>query len=293
MKFHFFIFCLLLLLFNTDGIPSSTALSTPPTHRLPYQVILVLPAKESIHNTFGLTVDKTRPVIDISVEDVVKAEILPPGWINLTYHDSRYWEDHTLAERWATTGVVQAYCERRLDAIMGFADEYSLATVAKVSAGFGEGGVPVITTAGLTSSIGSRKSYPYLTRMQGSYRVMGKFMWELMVYNLKYRNVVFMYHDKKRARNKPVTSKSPKEDTKGSKEDKGEETKEEYSTQCYFSSYAVKQVLSEYDTALKTSWIAQTPHVAFDEDIPMTKEDTLELVKQASMESNGQFFLLI
>lgn len=101
-------------------------------HILPYNVVVVLPAKESPHDKFGLTIEKARPVIDIAVQDVTAAGIMPADWMNLTYHDSRYWEDTSLAERWATVGVVQAYCEHRLDMILGFADSYGLATVTKV-----------------------------------------------------------------------------------------------------------------------------------------------------------------
>jgi hypothetical protein len=74
---------------------------------LPFNVILILPERESNNDKFGLTVSKVRPVIDIAIEDVIKHGRMPPGWINITYHDSRYWEDTLLAERVSATGVIQ------------------------------------------------------------------------------------------------------------------------------------------------------------------------------------------
>ncbi|KIH50162.1 hypothetical protein ANCDUO_19762 [Ancylostoma duodenale] len=128
-------------------------------HNLPYNVLVILPAKESNNDKFGLTIERARPVIDIAVQDVVQSGRMPPGWVNLTYWDDRYWEDSALAERYATVGMVQAYCEHRLDAILGFADSYGLATVTKVSAGLNNG-VPVLTTAGMPSVLNMKKSYP-------------------------------------------------------------------------------------------------------------------------------------
>lgn len=122
-----------------DGVVKSFQSRQKREHRLPYHALLILPSKESNNDKFGLTIEKARAVIDIAVEDVIKAGIMPKNWINLTVHDSRYWEDTSLAERWSTNGVVKAWCERRLDAIFGFADSYSLATVAKISADFGNG----------------------------------------------------------------------------------------------------------------------------------------------------------
>lgn len=70
-------------------------------------MILILPEKESDNDKFGLTVPKVRPVIDIAIEDVIRHGTMPQNWINITYHDSRYWEDTLLAERISATGVVQ------------------------------------------------------------------------------------------------------------------------------------------------------------------------------------------
>ena len=62
----------------------------------------------------------------------MKKNLMPEGWINFTFVDDRMYEQISLAERWATIELFRAYYENRLDAIIGFADNYGLATVAKV-----------------------------------------------------------------------------------------------------------------------------------------------------------------
>lgn len=257
------------------------------SYKLPFNVILVLPSKESNNDKFGLTSTKARPVIDIAIEDVVKAGIMPEGWINITYHDSRYWEDTLLAERFAATGVVQAYCENRLDAILGFADAYSLATVSKISAGFREG-VPVLTTTGLNSQIGSKKSYPYVTRMTGSYSQMAESTYKFIAFNgiyttaqlpLNYKTLLFMYHDKRRALNRPQIASS-----------KGENADDLISSHCYFSLHAIKNYFKEKSDHFKESWKIQTPYVAFDEELHKTRFEIIEWLKLASEDANGKLF---
>ena len=49
---------------------------------------------------------------------------MPEGWINFTFVDDRMYEQISLAERWATIELFRAYYENRLDAIIGFADNY-------------------------------------------------------------------------------------------------------------------------------------------------------------------------
>lgn len=254
------------------------------SYKIPYNVILILPSRESSNEKFGLTSSKARPVIDIAIEDVVRAGIMPAGWINITYHDSRYWEDTLLAERYAATGVVQAYCENRLDAILGFADAYSLATVSKISAEFRDG-VPVLTTTGLNSQIGSKKSYPYVTRMTGSYSQMAESTYKFIAFNgtyttaklpLNYKTLIFMYHDKRRALNRPQIAGS-----------KGENADDFISSHCYFSLHAIKNYFKEKSEHFKESWKIQTPYVAFDEELHKTSSEVKEWLKLASEDANG------
>ncbi|MFH4981135.1 hypothetical protein AB6A40_007844 [Gnathostoma spinigerum] len=269
-------------------IPFVNAVESHPDvingRRLPFNVILVLPAKESENDKFGLTMDKARPVIDIAVHDVIASGKMPANFINFTYHDSRYWEDALLAERWATVGVIDAYCRGQLDAILGFADSYSLATVTKVSAGFGAG-VPVITTAGMTSIMGHQKTYPFLTRMQGSYRQMADSIFRLIAYcdsddlgckkSLGYKNLIFMYHDKRRAINRPQAA--------------GEQHNEDLSSHCYFSLYAIKNFFTEKSSYFKEAWKLNTPSVPFDEELERTRDDVKSWLKLVSDRGNGSF----
>uniref|UniRef100_A0A7E4W5D8 ANF_receptor domain-containing protein n=1 Tax=Panagrellus redivivus TaxID=6233 RepID=A0A7E4W5D8_PANRE len=271
---------------------SRRALGFPRQHILPYNMLLVLPQFESNNDKFGLTISKAKPVIDIAVEDVVTHGIMPQGWINISYHDSRYWEDTILAERWSTYGVVEAYCQKRLDAIFGFADSYSLATVAKVSAGFGDG-LPVFTTAGLTAQLGSRKDFPFLTRMQGSYRQMADSIYQLIAYknkndttvddkpfnssNLNYKHLSFFYHDKRRAFNKLR------------KYNDEQQLEQEASSHCYFSLYAIKQYFAEKSEFFKTAWQISAPAVAFDEELNRTTSEVHDWLQQVSTHSNGTF----
>jgi hypothetical protein len=111
--------------------------------KFPFHVLVVLPMYESIHDKFGLTIPKAQPVIEIAVDEIEARELLPKGWIQLRYEDSKYWEDPTLAEKHAVNAVIKAQCEGKLDTVIGLADPYSLATIAKISAGFGNG-IPVI-----------------------------------------------------------------------------------------------------------------------------------------------------
>ena len=193
---------------------------------------------------------------------------MPPGWINLTYWDDRYWEDSTLAERYATVGMVQAYCEHRLDAILGFADSYGLATVTKVSAGL-NGGIPVLTTAGMPSALNLKKSYPFLTRMQGSYRQMAVSMYQLIAYqdpsdislnssthSLNYLKMLFFYHDKKRAVNKP-----PKD---------------------------VESQESDVSAIFKREWQLNTPSFPFDEELPRSRSVMKQWLQEISYDTNGE-----
>ncbi|KAI6229014.1 Guanylate cyclase [Aphelenchoides fujianensis] len=261
----------------------TTAVQRRTSNRWPHDVLVILPAKESHNDKFGLTIAKAMPVVDIAVEDVVRFGLVPPGWIRLRFEDSRFWEDATLAERHAVNAVVRAHCEGRLDAVLGFADAYALATVAKVSAGFGEG-IPVITTTGLNSQLGYKRSFPYLVRMQGSYRQIAQSMFRLLAYNeddeekstsLNYRNFVFFYHDKRRAVNKPEGSGN------------GEDGSELTSSECYFTLYSTKNYFVERSQYFKSAWISQASHVAFDEELNHTRADIHEWLKKAAASANG------
>uniref|UniRef100_A0A1I7THQ5 ANF_receptor domain-containing protein n=1 Tax=Caenorhabditis tropicalis TaxID=1561998 RepID=A0A1I7THQ5_9PELO len=277
----------ILLLTNANFVEDVGAANQPhhppPPPPFPFNVIVILPKRESIYDNFGMTLQKAMPVIDIAVQEVVKSEKLPPGWINLTYWDSKLYEDILLAERHATVGVIQAYCEHRLDAILGFADNYGLATVTKVTAGL-NGGIPILTTSGMPSLLNSKKEYPFLTRMQGSYRLLADSMYQLIAYHdddsvaqanssLNYLNLIFFYHDKRRAVNRVIN------------QDESQETGAT-SSHCYFSLYAIKRYFTEKSKTFKREWALNTPQFPFDEDLVIERETFKQWLRDISLQSN-------
>ncbi|VDP14663.1 unnamed protein product [Onchocerca flexuosa] len=287
---------------------SKTRQSTINGHPLPFNVLVVLPESESHNDNFGITMPKARPVIDISVMDAIRSGKIGADFLNFTYHDSKFSENANLAERFATLGVVTAYCSNRLDAILGFADSYSLATTSKITAAFGHG-IPVITTAGMVSNLGDRQTYPFLTRIQGSYRQMADSMYKLIAYreefeedastnkgnaksasssrdhlpvqeshlSLGYQNLVLMYHDKRRAVNRPRLAN-------------GEVmVVESVSSHCYFTLYAIKNFFTEKSAYFKEAWKIQTPSLAFDEEIERIPGEIESWLKIVSELANGAF----
>ncbi|CAG9538623.1 unnamed protein product [Cercopithifilaria johnstoni] len=295
---------------QVDAATHKTGRSTVNGHQLPFNVLVVLPESESSNDNFGITMPKARPVIDISVMDAIQTGKIGADFLNFTYHDSKLSENANLAERFATLGVVTAYCSHRLDAILGFADSYSLATTSKITAAFGQG-IPVITTAGMVSILDDRQTYPFLTRIQGSYRQMADSMYKLIAYreefekgsstekeknyrrsttssglqsnsrdrlavqeshlSLGYQNLVLMYHDKRRAINRPRLAN-------------GEVmVVESVSSHCYFTLYAIKNFFTEKSAYFKEAWKIQTPSLAFDEEIariPGEIESWLKIVSE-------------
>uniref|UniRef100_A0A0N5BWF8 ANF_receptor domain-containing protein n=1 Tax=Strongyloides papillosus TaxID=174720 RepID=A0A0N5BWF8_STREA len=274
-------------------------------NQFPFNALLVLPSKESEFDHFRLTINKALPVIDIAIDDAVEQGYVPKGFLNVTTHDSRYWQDISLAERYAVQGVVQAYTEKRLDVIFGFADFYSLATVAKVSPALGDG-VPVLTTAGMISQLGSKKIYPYLIRMQGSITQMADSVYQLVAYqdtttrtienmdvsviknttipsistNLGYKNLFFIYNDKKRAVNKKLHLY---------KDGSGDSGETEISSYCYFSLYAIKSYFTSKNQHFKDVWKMSAPSLAFDEDNNVSQTDLKNWLKLGSTYANGMF----
>ncbi|CAD6186273.1 unnamed protein product [Caenorhabditis auriculariae] len=254
--------------------------------QFPFNVIVVLPERESKNDNFGLTLQKAKPVIDIAVQDIVESGRMPPGWVNLTYWDSRFYDDMVLAERFSTVGVIQAYCEHRLDAILGFADNYGLATVTKVTAGL-NGGVPILTTAGMPSLLNSKKEYPFLTRMRGSYRLLADSMYQLIAYHddetqllhntttLNYLNVMFFYHDKRRAVNRKTNTDEAETGAT--------------SSHCYFSLYAIKRYFTEKSKTFKREWALNTPQFPFDEDLVTSRDTIKQWLREVSYQSNGDW----
>ncbi|PAV90190.1 hypothetical protein WR25_17240 isoform B [Diploscapter pachys] len=248
---------------------------------LPFNVLSVLPKEPSEYNRYGLLIDRARPVFDVAAEDVVKKNLMPEGWINFTFVDDRMYEQISLAERWATIELFRAYYENRLDAIIGFADNYGLATVAKVSAGLRQG-IPIITTIGIVSQLGSRMDFPFLTRMRGTDKALSATVYEIFGYHnvsadrnsssppFQYTKVGLFFHAKRNARNRAIQQE--------------EEESQYVSTDCYFVLQSINKFFHKSHPIYK-NWKQNIPHVAFDETLEY-KNKIREWLRDLSMNAN-------
>ena len=95
-----------------------------------------------------------------------------------------------------------------------------------------------------------------------------------------------MYHDKRRALNKPPPSSNRAKigEAGGPSSSSPDESP---SSSCYFSLHAIKSYFQENNDFFMEAWKSQTPHVAFDEELQRSKEEVSEWVKLASMQANG------
>uniref|UniRef100_A0A0N5ATB9 Guanylate cyclase n=1 Tax=Syphacia muris TaxID=451379 RepID=A0A0N5ATB9_9BILA len=86
---------------------------------------------------------------------------------------------------------------------------------------------------------------------------------------MEYKNMTFVYHDKKRAMGgKQYTNM------------------EGLSSHCYFSVYAIKHYFTMNSNFYREVWRGVTPSVAFDEDQDNTTQKLVEVLKRASYTSN-------
>ncbi|KJH46343.1 hypothetical protein DICVIV_07585 [Dictyocaulus viviparus] len=158
--------------------------------RLPINIVVGLPKEEGhvFKNPFRLTLAKGQPVFDVAVEDVYhKYYLMPPGSLHVVYEDTQ------LSDAVAPQRMVEHYCNRSVDAVMGMAYVYALAPVARMSA-LWLGGVPVFTTSGLVDELGDRNEFPLLTRMMGTYRTLGNLMYEI-ARSLSWHHFYFIFND--------------------------------------------------------------------------------------------------
>lgn len=158
--------------------------------RFPINIVVGLPKNEGhvFKNPFKLTLAKGQPVFDVAVEDVYnKHQLMPLGSLQVVYEDTQ------LSDAIAPQRMVEHYCNRSVDAVMGLAYVYALAPVARMSALWLKG-VPVFTTSGLVDELGDRKEFPLLTRMMGTYRTLGNLMYEIAV-SLNWHHFYFVFND--------------------------------------------------------------------------------------------------
>lgn len=185
-----------LLLLNPTAIhgsflQSSLRFSRPPTSaRLPLNIVVGLPSEEGspIRNPFKLTIGKSQPVFDVAVEDIIyKRQLLPQGALRIAYEDTQ------LSDAVGPQKIVDHYCNRSVDAVMGLAYVYALAPVARMSQ-YWESGVPVFTTSAMVDELGDKQIFPLLTRLMGTYRTLAAMVYK-MVKELNWRRFHFFFND--------------------------------------------------------------------------------------------------
>ncbi|VDP05826.1 unnamed protein product [Soboliphyme baturini] len=147
----------------------------------PLQMMVAMPFKLNPiwENPFQLDRALVEPVITLAIQDVKKRGLLNNTSIELHFKNTNC--SDTLGPYYA----VEAYCAKQLDVILGFANAYALAPVARLS-GYWNQGVPL------------------LTRMNGSYRYLGSTVIQLLAL-FNYKRVGFLYHNNQR---RPTFGKS-------------------------------------------------------------------------------------
>ena len=158
--------------------------------KFPISIVVGLPEEEGspLRNPFKLTIGKARPVFEVAIEDIYyKRKLLPPGAFRWDYEDTQ------LSDAIGPQKIVDQYCNRSVDAVMGMAYVFALAPVARMSQFWGSG-VPVFTTSAMVDELGDRNSFPLLTRLMGTYRTLARMVLKL-VQNLNWRRFHFFFND--------------------------------------------------------------------------------------------------
>uniref|UniRef100_A0A0N5AR15 ANF_receptor domain-containing protein n=1 Tax=Syphacia muris TaxID=451379 RepID=A0A0N5AR15_9BILA len=233
-----------------------------------YKIMVVLPSQKSALDLYGLTIDKVRPVIDVAAEDLYQQGLLPQNYLKFNYFDSKYHINSYIAERRVTVKVFEEYYSRNnLNALLGFADSYTLATVAKVTAGL-PNPIPVITTTGRVSALGNKAEYPYLTRMLGNWDQLSEGVYNFLHPVNVTHNIGFFFNDKKRS--------------KHSEEPAPPST---VSSDCYFAMHSIKQYFVGNNPEYRKKWRSYIPTSIFDEDT-VNAAVLRQLLKELATSSN-------
>lgn len=253
-----------------DTATVATAIdATTVTKNDGYKILVVLPAKEI---SYGLSLDNVKPVIDIAAADVIKALILPKNFLHFNYFDSKYHIGSFIAERMVTVKTFKDYYSDNLNALLGFADSYTLATVAKVTAGLPDG-LPIVTTAGRVSALGVKSEYPYLTRLMGSWDQLAAGVYKFLQIDKLTEtstlyNIGFFLHDPKRS---PKAKKAAEQN--------------EVSSDCYFAMHGIKQYFVDHNQKYREKWRRYIPTSIFDEQY-LDSKTIQKLLKELTTISN-------
>lgn len=159
--------------------------------KLPLDIVVGLPTEEGniIRNPYRLTISKSMPVFEVAVEDIYyKRKLLPFNALRIAYEDTR------LSDAIGPQKMVDRYCNRSVDAVMGLPYVYALAPVARMSY-YWEKGVPVFTTSVMVDELGDKTAFPLLTRLMGTYSTLAKMVLKL-IQQLSLRRFHFFFNDR-------------------------------------------------------------------------------------------------
>lgn len=178
-----------------------------------------------------------------------KWNLLPTSSLRLSY------EDTELSDAIGPQRIVDRYCSRTVDAVMGLSYVFALAPVARMSQYWGTG-VPVFTTTAMVDELGDREAFPLLTRLMGSYRTLA-FMALQMIERFEWRKFHFFFNDQA---------------VYGSSQGRSE---------CFFSLNAIKNVFNQKEDIIWT--------VKMFGEKSTSRHDFLEMLKEASFQTNSGF----
>lgn len=93
--------------------------------RSPIDIVVALPAEEGNigRNPYKLTIGRAKPVFDVAIEDLYHQQLLPRGTLRIAYVDTE------LSDSIGPQKVVDRYCNKSVDAVMGLAYVFALAPV--------------------------------------------------------------------------------------------------------------------------------------------------------------------
>uniref|UniRef100_A0A7E4W5X2 guanylate cyclase n=1 Tax=Panagrellus redivivus TaxID=6233 RepID=A0A7E4W5X2_PANRE len=230
------------------------AMTPPPpwevrySPRFPLSIIVGLPIEDGspLRNPYKLTITKAQPVFDVALDDIYAKGLLPYDALAISYEDTQ------LSDAVGPQKVIDHYCNRTVDAVMGMAYVYALAPVARMSQFWGNG-VPVFTTAAMVDELGDRNVFPLLTRLMGTYVTLAKMTLKL-VQKLTWRRFHFLFNDQA---------------VHGTSHGRSE---------CFFSLNAIKNV---FNHEKNIHWTKEM----FSEQ-STTRDRFTELLKKASMDTN-------
>uniref|UniRef100_A0A0K0F8E6 Guanylate cyclase n=1 Tax=Strongyloides venezuelensis TaxID=75913 RepID=A0A0K0F8E6_STRVS len=155
----------------------------------PIDIVVALP-KDGTNkktNPYGLDMLKSKPVFDVVLEDIYyDKKLLPANFFRLTYVDTEN-SDAIGPQR-----VIDRYCAKKIDAVMGLPYVYGLAPIARFSV-FWNLGVPVFSTSAKVDIFSNREQFPLLTRLTESNARLGSVFDQVMPIQAK--KLFFYFHE--------------------------------------------------------------------------------------------------